>query len=178
MNAAQTVQSQGILPARAIARLVDEGAIRIERPLADDQIQPASLDLRLGSVAYRVRASFLPGPAKTVAEKLESILLHRIDLREGAVLETGCVYIVPLLESLKLPKNLAAAANPKSSTGRLDIFTRVITDYAQEFDKAPEAYEGPLYAEISHALFPFWRVRDQGFRKSVSAPVPRLPLMR
>ena len=103
-----------------------------------DQIQPASLDLRLGAKAYRVRASFLPGPQQTVAEKLKDISLHGIHLREGAVLETGCVYIVPLLESLSLPQDISAAANPKSSTGRLDIFTRVIADYAQEFDKVPE----------------------------------------
>ena len=85
---------------------------------------------------------------------MKELALHRMPLAEGAVLETGCVYIVPLQESLKLPKGVAAAANPKSSTGRLDIFTRVITDYAQEFDKVPEGYEGPLYAEISPRTFP------------------------
>ena len=100
-----------------------------------------------------MRASFLPGPKSTVEQRLQSLVLHRINLSDGAVLETGCVYIVPLLESLKLPKGVSAAANPKSSTGRLDIFTRVIADYAQEFDKVPEAYQGPLYAEISPRTF-------------------------
>jgi dCTP deaminase len=144
---------QGILPARLIADYCSKGLINPGRPLDDDQIQPASLDLRLGEWAYRVRASFLPGPKSTVEQRLQSLVLHRVNLSDGAVLETGCVYIVPLLESLKLPKGVSAAANPKSSTGRLDIFTRVIADYAQEFDKVPEAYEGPLYAEISPRTF-------------------------
>ncbi|MFO1033596.1 MAG: 2'-deoxycytidine 5'-triphosphate deaminase [Hyphomicrobiales bacterium] len=144
---------QGILPARQIAAFCEKGCIRLQSPLDHEQIQPASLDLRLGDVAYRVRASFLPGRGARVADKLEAMALHRIDLREGAVLETGCVYIVPLQESLALPKGVAAAANPKSSTGRLDIFTRVIADHAQEFDKVPDGYEGPLYAEISPRTF-------------------------
>jgi dCTP deaminase len=144
---------QGILPARLIAEYCSKGLINPGRLLDGDQIQPASLDLRLGEWAYRVRASFLPGPNSTVEQRLQSLVLHRINLSEGAVLETGCVYIVPLLEALKLPKGVSAAANPKSSTGRLDIFTRVIADYAQEFDKVPEAYEGPLYAEISPRTF-------------------------
>jgi dCTP deaminase len=143
----------GILPAHAIRRLIEAQVIRVERPPDGDQIQPASLDLRLGEWAYRVRASFLPGRDKTVAERLETLKLHRFPLGDGAVLETGCVYIVPLLESLKLPKDIAAAANPKSSTGRLDIFTRVIADGAQEFDKVPASYQGPLYAEISPRTF-------------------------
>ena len=143
----------GILPAHRIAAYCENGTIKLVRKLDADQIQPASLDLRLGKVAYRVRASFLPGPHTTVAEKLKNLVLHEVSLAEGAVLETGCVYIVALQESLALPKGVSAAANPKSSTGRLDIFTRVITDYAQEFDKVPEAYEGPLYAEISPRTF-------------------------
>jgi dCTP deaminase len=159
-----TSQTQGILPASAIARLCDTGVIQLERPCDADQIQPASLDLRLGAKAYRVRASFLPGPRLTVAEKLKAIALHAIDLSDSAVLETGCVYIVKLMESVKLPMGLSAAANPKSSTGRLDIFTRVITDFAQEFDKVPEAYEGPLYAEISPRTFPI--LARQGSRLS------------
>jgi dCTP deaminase len=144
---------QGILPARAIAACCDAGQIRLARPPDADQIQPASLDLRLGDWAYRVRASFLPGKRCTVAERVKDLALHRMALGEGAVLETGCVYIVPLQESLALPEGVSAAANPKSSTGRLDIFTRVITDYAQEFDKVPEGYDGPLYAEISPRTF-------------------------
>ena len=145
--------TQGILPASRIAAYCENGIVKLARKPDFDQIQPASLDLRLGKVAYRVRASFLPGPKTTVAEKLKNLVLHEISLEHGAVLETGCVYIVPLQESLALPKGISAAANPKSSTGRLDIFTRVITDYAQEFDKVPEAYEGPLYAEISPRTF-------------------------
>ena len=147
-------EPRGILPARAIARYCEEGLIRLARAADDDQIQPASLDLRLGAWAYRVRASFLPGPRSTVETRVKELALHRMPLTDGAVLETGCVYIVPLQESLRLPKGVAAAANPKSSTGRLDIFTRVITDYAQEFDKVPEGYEGPLFAEISPRTFP------------------------
>ena len=143
----------GILPASRIASFIEHGAIKLANPPDADQIQPASLDLRLGKVAYRVRASFLPGPKLTVAEKLKNIVLHEMSLEHGAVLETGCVYIVPLQESLALPKSISAAANPKSSTGRLDIFTRVIADNAQEFDKVPEGYTGPLYAEISPRTF-------------------------
>jgi len=144
----------GILPDKDIAALFERGALISARPLDDDQIQPASLDLRLGSVAFRVRASFLPGPQDRVSDKLERLKLHEIQLGEGAVLETGCVYIVPLLEALKLPAGISASANPKSSTGRLDIFTRVMTDHGQEFDKIPEGYSGPLYMEVSPRTFP------------------------
>ncbi|RYH10769.1 MAG: 2'-deoxycytidine 5'-triphosphate deaminase, partial [Alphaproteobacteria bacterium] len=144
----------GILADRAIRTLFDEGRLIADTQLDTDQIQPASLDLRLGSKAFRVRASFLPGPTKRVADKLDRLKLHVIDLAHGAVLETGCVYIVPLIESLDLPASLSASTNPKSSTGRLDIFTRVITDYAQEFDKIPAGYTGPLYLEISPKTFP------------------------
>ena len=120
----------------------------------DAQIQPASIDLRLGSVAYRVRASFLPGKDKRVADRLEDIAIHEIDLRAGAVLETGCVYVVPLLERLELSHRVSGVANPKSSTGRLDVFTRLIADHAQSFDRVEEGYQGPLYAEISPRTFP------------------------
>ncbi|WP_114007580.1 2'-deoxycytidine 5'-triphosphate deaminase [Cohaesibacter intestini] len=146
----------GILNDADIAALVEAGAIGFDRPRDADQIQPASLDLRLGSTAYRVRASFLPGPNRTVKERLDHLQLHQIDLSEGAVLETGCVYIVPLMESLKLPDFIAAAANPKSSTGRLDIFTRIIADRAQQFDKIPKGYQGPLYLEVSPRTFPIF----------------------
>src|SRR5690606_7618211 len=118
------VVKTGILPDAEIASLFSQGSLKAERPLDDDQIQPASLDLRLGNVAYRVRASFLPGPRSLVSEKLDRLKLHEISLDAGAVLETGCVYIVPLMESLQLPEDVSASANPKSSTGRLDIFTR------------------------------------------------------
>ena len=144
----------GILPDHEIAALFEAMALVAERPLDDDQIQPASLDLRLGERAFRVRASFLPGPANRVSDKLARLKLHEIDLRAGAVLETGCVYIVPLLEALRLPGDISASANPKSSTGRLDIFTRVMTDHGQEFDKIPAGYSGPLYLEVSPRTFP------------------------
>ncbi|MGQ7790809.1 2'-deoxycytidine 5'-triphosphate deaminase [Faunimonas sp. B44] len=144
----------GILPDSEIEGLIATGAIRLDAPAAPGQVQPASLDLRLGRVAYRVRASFLPGPDHDVAEKLERLALHRFDLREGAVLETGCVYIVPLMEALALPADLTASANPKSSTGRLDVFTRLIVDRARAFDQVPAGYSGPLYLEISPRTFP------------------------
>jgi dCTP deaminase len=137
-----------------IARLEAGGAIVPTYPFAPDQIQPASLDLRLADVAYRVRASFLPGPRATVGERIDHLKLHEISLSDGAVLETGCVYIVPLSESLALPPGLSAAANPKSSTGRLDVFTRVIADQARAFDQIEPGYHGPLYAEISPRTFP------------------------
>src|SRR5690606_24347616 len=144
----------GILADADIAALFESGLLKSARPLDVDQIQPASLDLRLGAKAYRVRASFMRGPGTPVIDKLERLKLHEIDLTAGAVLETGCVYIVPLLESLSLSPELSASANPKSSTGRLDIFTRVITDGAQEFDKVPAGYKGPLYLEVSPRTFP------------------------
>ena len=130
--------ASGILSDSQIAELLEGGAISISEPLAPNQVQPASMDLRLGSKALRVRASFLPGLSNKVETGLERWSLHEIDISQGAVLETNCVYIVPLMERLSLPKDLAATTNPKSSTGRLDVFTRVITDYAQEFDKIPE----------------------------------------
>jgi dCTP deaminase len=145
---------QGIFPDSAIRRLIAEGRVRLAEPAAENQVQPASLDLRLGPKATRVRASFLPGPDFSVAEKLQHLALHEFDLANGAVLETGCVYIAPLLESLDLAKDIAASANPKSSTGRLDVFTRVITDEARAFDQMPEGYCGPLYLEISPRTFP------------------------
>ncbi len=154
--------ADGILPAQAIRKLIGAGAIRADRAptgrgrsvFEDDQIQPASLDLRAGATAFRVRASFLPGPGFTVAGRLEEVGLHAIELGDGAVLETGCVYIVPLLESLELPAAIAAAANPKSSTGRLDVFTRVITDNGRAFDAIPAGYSGPLFLEVSPRTFP------------------------
>jgi len=147
------VEDKGILPDRMIARLAAEGGILPAYDFAPDQIQPASLDLRLGDVAYRVRASFLPG-STTVAKRIDELKLHEFALTDGAVLETGCVYIVPLLESLALPGDIAAAANPKSSTGRLDVFTRVIADEIRGFDRIAPGYHGPLYAEISPRTFP------------------------
>ena len=144
----------GILAVQDIEALTSSGAITAMRPYDGDQIQPASLDLRLGTRAYRVRASFLPGPDLSVDAKIRALTLHEIDLSEGAVLETGCVYVVPLMETLRLPADVSASANPKSSTGRLDIFTRVICDQARAFDTIPAGYHGPLYLEVSPRTFP------------------------
>lgn len=144
----------GILAAQQIHELVAKDHIRISKVLDEDQIQPASLDLRLGEVAYRVRASFLPGPDRKVTDRLDSVKLHEVDLKGGAVLEVGCVYVIPLLERFKLPAGISASANPKSSTGRLDVFTRVISDRAREFDQIPDGYQGTLYLEVSPRTFP------------------------
>jgi len=154
----------GILPVQAIRGLIDAGHVKLEQPPLPNQLQPASLDLRLGACAYRVRASFLPGAGTVIADKLADLQLHVIDLTKGAVLETGCVYIVPLLESMALPGHLAAATNPKSSTGRLDVFTRVIADGVAAFDQIPAGYHGALYAEICPQTFPI--VVRQGSRLS------------
>ena len=153
MALAFSIGDKGILPDRMIERLAADGAILPSADFVPDQIQPASLDLRLGEVAYRVRASFLPG-STTVAQRIDELKLHEFSLTDGAVLETGCVYIVPLLESLALPDDISAAANPKSSTGRLDVFTRVIADETRGFDRIEAGYHGPLYAEISPRTFP------------------------
>lgn len=146
--------STGILPSQELERQVrvTKEIIAVE-PIQDDQYQPASLDLRLGSVAYRVRASFLPGKDATVEQRLEDLAMHRMDISTGGVLERGCVYIVPLLEHLSLRRRTSAMGNPKSSTGRLDIFTRLITDHGTEFDRVREQYNGPLYAEVSPRTF-------------------------
>ena len=144
----------GILSAEGIAALAQAGGILTASPFAADQVQPASLDLRLGARAWRVRTSFLPGASRAVSACVARLSFHEIDLRPGAVLETGCVYIAELQESLALPETLAAAANPKSSTGRIDVFTRVITDRAEAFDQVEAGYRGPLYAEISPRTFP------------------------
>jgi dCTP deaminase len=152
--ASEVERSTGLLPSQTLRAAVVAGSeIHARQPIGDDQIQPASLDLRLGEVAYRVRASFLPGAGHTVLEKLEHLSMHRIDLTGGAVLEKDCVYIIPLLESVALRRRDSAAANPKSSIGRLDVFARVITDHGTEFDRIREGYRGPLYAEISPRAF-------------------------
>ena len=145
----------GILPAQTLEHLVrvTREIISLDDPIGDDQFQPASLDLRLGPVAYRVRASFLPGKNATVRQKLDDLAMHEMDIANGGVLERGCVYIVPLQEHLALKRRTSARGNPKSSTGRLDVFTRLITDYGTEFDSVREQYKGPLYAEVSPRTF-------------------------
>lgn len=160
----------GVLPNQTIARMITENQIAAARSLKQDQIQPASLDLRLGTVAYRVRASFLAGAGARVSDRLQEFEMHRVDLSEGAVLEKGCVYVVPLMESLALPQDVQAVANAKSSTGRLDLLTRTITDGGVEFDRIPAGYHGPLYAEICPRSFsvlvrPGMRLNQIRFRK-------------
>jgi dCTP deaminase len=141
----------GILPDHALAEAFNAGWMTaVQPPWRTGQIQPASLDLRLARRVWRLRASFLPGPGRSVIDRLdEDVVMHQLDLEGGAVLETGCVYLAELAEGLKLPSDLAAAANPKSSTGRLDVFTRVICDECTAFDQIPAGYAGPLYVEIA-----------------------------
>ena len=144
-------QSQGVLSAEMIAALIDGGALGGARR---DRLQPASLDLTLGRRAWRARASFLSSPHRRVEERLkDGLAMHEIDLSQGAVLERGCVYLVELNEEISLPAHLAGAANPKSSTGRIDVFVRLMTDYASAFDAVPHGYRGPLYVEISPRTF-------------------------
>ncbi len=143
----------GILPDRDIAKLIEGGRISAEGGVDQSQIQPASLDLRLGATAWRVRASFLPGKASTVQAKIDRLKMHQIDLTKPVVLEKGCVYIAELMEELKLPADIAGYANPKSSTGRLDIFTRLITDCGAEFEGVAAGYKGKLYVEIMPHTF-------------------------
>lgn len=143
----------GVLPSQTLRHLIAQGAITAESPITDAQIQPASIDLRLGHIAYRVRASFLAGQGRKVADRLAEFEMHRVDLSSGAVLEKGCVYVIPLMESLALPQGITAVANAKSSTGRLDLLTRTITDGGTEFDRIPEGYTGPLYAEVCPRSF-------------------------
>jgi dCTP deaminase len=143
----------GVLPDTALRRLIAARAIAADAEITPAQVQPASLDLRLGTVAYRSRASFLPGRGRTVAERLAEFEMHRMDLTGGAVLEKGCVYVIPLMERLSLPQGLSGVANAKSSTGRLDLLTRTITDGGTEFDRIPEGYAGPLWAEVCPRSF-------------------------
>ena len=152
-----TASQTGILPSQMLAAEIGR-QILIDAPLADGQIQPSSIDLRLGATAYQVPASFLPGPKGPggqgdVLARAKSMALAELDLSGGAVMERGAIYIVPLMESLKLRWRHSAIANPKSSTGRLDVFVRLIGDGAREFDRLPEQYSGPLYAEISPRSF-------------------------
>jgi len=143
----------GVSPNQHIAAMIRDGAISATAPIEDGQVQPASLDLRLGDVAYRVRASFLAGHSRTVADRLTEFQMHEIDLTGGAVLEKGCVYVVPLMESLALPPGMSGAASAKSSIGRLDLLTRIITDRGVEFDRVPAGYAGQLFVEICPQSF-------------------------
>jgi dCTP deaminase len=144
----------GLLPAQYLRALIQRHEVQFIEPIEPDQLQPASIDLRLGARAWRVRASFLPGRETKVQDKIDALAMHRFELTdEGAVLERGCVYIVELMESLALRSRTSAIANPKSSIGRIDVFTRLITDRATEFDQVRANYQGPLFAEISPRTF-------------------------
>lgn len=170
----------GVLPSQALRALIAAGEVGGSAPIEEAQIQPASLDLRLGQVAYRIRASFLPGTKATVRDKLEGLTFHEIDLTKGAVLEAGCVYLVPLQEHLALRPTIAAFANPKSSTGRLDVFTRLIADYQESFDCVEEGYRGPLFAEICPRTFSVkvrtgTRLNQIRFRRRVSQQADEAP---
>ena len=151
-DSAQT-RTTGILPSQDISNLIAHGNISATPAINPDHIQPASLDLRLGDMAHRVRASFLPGPNSTVEAKIRELRMTRVDLTGAPVFEKDCVYIIPLVEELNLPENISGKANPKSTTGRLDIFTRLITDYGTEFDRVPPGYKGKLYAEVVSRTF-------------------------
>ncbi|MGR3756605.1 MAG: 2'-deoxycytidine 5'-triphosphate deaminase [Tranquillimonas sp.] len=160
----------GVLPSQAIRALMAQGALDADTPVGEGQVQPASLDLRLGHVAHRVRASFLAGDGRSVADRLGEFEMHRMDISDGAVLEKGCVYLVPLMERLALPADVEAVANAKSSTGRLDLLTRAITDGGTEFDRVPAGYRGPIYAEICPRSFsvlvrPGMRLNQIRFRR-------------
>ena len=162
----------GVLPDGAIERLIASGAVAMPAP-DPGQVQPASLDLRLGRVAHRVRASFLPGRGTALADRLADFEMHRMPLDGGAVLEKGCVYLVPLCEGLALPGGVSAVANAKSSTGRLDLLTRTVTDGGVEFDRIPAGYRGPLYAEICPRSFsvlvrPGMRLNQVRFRRGAA----------
>jgi len=143
----------GILPCQSIEDLIAQEAITSQTPFDTDQVQPASLDLRLGVRCWRVRASFLPGVARRVPERLKDVAMHELDLSKGAVLEKGCVYIAEIQERLALPGNVAARGNPKSSTGRVDVFVRLLSDHSKAFDDIEAGYDGPLYIEIAPQTF-------------------------
>jgi dCTP deaminase len=155
-DTADTSRVDGMLPSQEIRELIANGSLRTPAfpEITEQQIQPASIDLRLGEVGYRVQASFVPQNRTVEAGIIDANLrMGRVDLTRTTVFEKGCVYIVPLVEELSLPEDISARANPKSSTGRLDIFTRLITDYGEEFEQVRPGYKGRLYAEIASRTF-------------------------
>ncbi len=152
----------GILPCQSIEELIAAGHVTADPPITPEQLQPSSLDLRIGPVAYRIRASFLSSRNARVIDKLQDNHLYKIDLTGPAVLERGCAYMAPLIEELNLPSDISGKANPKSTTGRLDVFTRLITDFGSEFERVPAGYKGKLYTEIVPRTFRI--VVEQGAR--------------
>jgi dCTP deaminase len=153
---ARQPSSDGILPAQEIRDFINNGKIISTTDIEDDQIQPASIDLRLSREAYRVRASFLPGKSTTLLNKATSngMLSKKFDISDPTLVEPGVIYIIPLMESLALPPDIYGIANPKSTTGRLDVFTRLITEYGDEFERVRKGYRGKLYIEIVSQTFP------------------------
>ena len=143
----------GYLADKSIELACHQGIIHAERTLLDSQFQPVSLDLRLGEVGYRIQCSFLP-ENENVETKMKDLALYEVDLRDGGILEKGAIYLIPLLEELNLPKNIFGRTNPKSSTGRLDMFTRVIIDKGHRFDEIRPGYQGKLYLEVISRSFP------------------------
>ena len=143
----------GYLPCQLIEQVHRQGMIHSQEPIHDSQIQPVSLDLRLGPKAYRIQCSFLP-EKEPVETKLKEISLYDFDITDGGILEKNAIYLIPLMEELALPSSLYGLANPKSSTGRLDMFTRVIVDKGHRFDEIPRGYRGKLYLEIIPRSFP------------------------
>lgn len=142
--------ARGVLPSQYLTRAVEERMVDAGEDfrVPASNIQPASIDLRLGETAYRIRSSFLPD-ARPVEVKLKDFVIDELDLRrDGAVLETNRPYLIPLIETLDLPPDIRGKANPKSSTGRLDVFTRVITDHSYRFDEIVPGYRGKLYLEV------------------------------
>ncbi len=163
----------GLLPRQELVRLIGDGAVTASTPILEVQIQPASLDLRLGPKAYRLRASFLPGRGATIEQRLQTIALHEIDISEGAVLERGCVYLVKLQEELSLPPDIACSTNPKSSTGRLDVFSRVISDAGGEFDRVPRATGALSTPKSRRAPSASWCARARASIRRVSGGATR-----
>jgi dCTP deaminase len=143
----------GVLPEQTIRAFLRDGIVSGAAEFAPRQVQPASLDLRLGDVAYRVRASFLPGVRTTVMDRLHEMDAYKIDLSNSQVLEFGQVYVIPLQESLALPDQIRGYSNARSTTGRLDIFTRLVTDFGTSFNEAVKGYSGPLYVEVAPKSF-------------------------
>src|SRR3954471_19017354 len=169
----------GVYPSQWIVKAVEEGYIRSRLRLPDEsakQLQPASLDLRLGAKAHRLRCSFLPGD-EPVAAKLERYAMGtEVDLRDGAILERNTPYLIELEESLALPDDVKAKANPKSSIGRLDIFTRVITDNGSRFDEIRRGYTGKLYLEVFSRTFTIQLQSGQALNQlRLSEGTTRLP---
>ena len=169
---------EGILPSQEILDLIETGRICASVEVTDDQVQPSSLDLRLSPEAYRIRASFLPGKSTTLLNqaRANAMLVEKIDISGGALFEPNQIYIIPLLERLELPPDVYGIANPKSSTGRLDIFTRLLTEFGDEFERVPRGYDGPLYLEVVSQTFPIivragMRLNQLRFGRGRRAPV-------